>query len=97
MSIGAKGVVSVVANILPKETHDMTHHYLNGKTKEALDLQLKYLELINSLFIETNPIPVKTALNLMGKKVGNLRLPLVDMEETNLYILETEMKKAELI
>lgn len=97
MSIGAKGVVSVVANILPKETHDITHNYLNGKTNEALDLQLKYLELINALFIETNPIPVKTALNLMGKKVGNLRLPLVDMEETNLYILETEMKKAGLI
>ncbi len=97
MSIGAKGVVSVVANILPKETHDMTHYYLNGKTKEALDLQLKYLELINALFIETNPIPVKTVLNLMGKKVGNLRLPLVDMDETNLYILETEMKKAGLI
>lgn len=97
MSIGAKGTISVTANILPKVIHDMTHHYINGKTNEALELQLKYLDFINSLFIETNPIPIKTALNLIGKNVGNLRLPLVDMEEKNLDILKNEMRKINLI
>lgn len=97
MSIGAKGTISVAANILPKVIHDMTHHYINGKTNEALELQLKYLDFINSLFIETNPIPIKTALNLIGKNVGNLRLPLVNMEEKNLDILKNEMRKINLI
>lgn len=97
MSIGAKGTISVAANILPKVIHDMTHHYINGKTNEALELQLKYLDFINSLFIETNPIPIKTALNIIGKNVGNLRLPLVDMEEKNLDILKNEMRKINLI
>lgn len=97
MSIGAIGTISVAANILPKVIHDMTHHYINGKTNEALELQLKYLDFINSLFIETNPIPIKTALNLIGKNVGNLRLPLVDMEEKNLDILKNEMRKINLI
>ncbi len=97
MSIGAKGTISVAANILPRVIHDMTHHYINGKTNEALELQLKYLDFINSLFIETNPIPIKTALNLIGKNVGNLRLPLVDMEEKNLDILKNEMRKINLI
>ena len=97
MSIGAKGTISVAANILPRVIHDMTHHYINGKTNEDLELQLKYLDFINSLFIETNPIPIKTALNLIGKNVGNLRLPLVDMEEKNLDILKNEMRKINLI
>lgn len=97
MSIGAKGTISVAANIIPEAIHQMTHYYINGKTNEALDIQLKYLDLINSLFIETNPIPVKTALNLMNKNVGNLRLPLVDMEDSSLLILKNEMKKLNLI
>lgn len=97
MSIGAKGVVSVVANILPKITHDITHNYINGKINESLELQLEYLDFINSLFIETNPIPIKTALNIIGKNVGNLRLPLVDMDEKNLNILKDEMRKINLI
>lgn len=97
MSIGAKGVVSVVANILPKITHDITHNYINGKLNESLKLQLEYLDFINSLFIETNPIPIKTALNIIGKNVGNLRLPLVDMDEKNLNILKDEMRKINLI
>lgn len=97
MSIGGKGVISVVANVLPKMVHDMTHNYINGKTNEALELQLEFLNFINALFIETNPIPVKTALNLMNKNVGNLRLPLVDMDEKNLEILKSEMKKINLI
>lgn len=97
MSIGAKGVVSVVANILPKITHDITHNYINGKINESLELQLEYLDFINSLFIETNPIPIKTALNIIGKNIGNLRLPLVDMDEKNLNILKDEMRKINLI
>lgn len=97
MSLGAKGVVSVAANVVPKIMHDMTHNFINGKTNEALELQLKYLEFINALFIETNPIPVKTALNILGKNVGDLRLPLVDMDDKNLEILKSEMRKINLI
>lgn len=97
MSIGGSGVISVVANVLPKMVHDITHNYINGKTNEALELQLKFLDFINALFIETNPIPVKTALNLMNKNVGHLRLPLVDMDEKNIEILKNEMRKINLI
>jgi 4-hydroxy-tetrahydrodipicolinate synthase len=92
MSLGAKGVISVVANILPKDTHDICEKFLNGDLKGALELQLKMLPLINALFIETNPIPVKTAMNLMGMNVGLLRLPLVEMTEKNLEVLKKEMK-----
>ncbi len=97
MSIGAKGVVSVAANIIPTEVHNMIYDYINGDINKALDTQLKYLDLINSLFIETNPIPVKTALNLMNKNIGNLRLPLTTMEECNLNKLKDELNKVGLI
>ena len=80
ISLGAKGVVSVAANIIPNEIHDIVHEYIKGNTEKSLEIQLKYLDLINALFIETNPIPVKTSLNLMNKNVGNLRLPLTDMD-----------------
>lgn len=92
LSLGGKGVISVLANIAPKTVHDMCMLYMNGKTNEALKLQLDSLALINSLFIEVNPIPVKTAMNLLGMNVGNLRLPLCDMEDKNLKILKTELK-----
>ncbi|WP_055071146.1 4-hydroxy-tetrahydrodipicolinate synthase [Clostridium massiliamazoniense] len=97
LSLGGEGVISVLANVLPKETHEMCELYLNGKTKEALDLQLKYLNLANSLFIETNPIPVKTAMNLMGFECGELRLPLCDMEEVNLSKLKDVLKENNLL
>lgn len=97
MSIGGKGTVTVLGNILPKIVHDMTHEYINGNVKKSLDLQLKYLNFINSLFIETNPIPIKTALNLIGKNVGNFRLPLVEMDPTNLDKLKNEMKNINLL
>ncbi|GAA0123715.1 MAG: 4-hydroxy-tetrahydrodipicolinate synthase [Clostridium argentinense] len=97
MSMGGLGVISVLANIIPREVHDICENYLNGDVKAALDLQLKTLPLANALFVETNPIPVKTALNLMGMKVGHLRLPLVDMEERNLKILQNELKAYNLI
>ena len=81
MSIGGKGVISVLANVLPKETHDICALYLDGKIEESRKLQLKLLELINSLFCEVNPIPVKTAINLMGMNGGLLRLPLYEMAD----------------
>lgn len=92
LSLGGKGVISVIANILPTETHDMVISYINGETKKALDLQLKMMSLCNALFIETNPIPIKTALNLIGCKVGSLRLPLCEMSDKNLKLLKDEIK-----
>lgn len=97
MSLGGKGVISVLANVMPKETHEMCAAYLDGDTAKATKMQLEYLDLINKLFIEVNPIPVKTALNLMGKNVGNLRLPLTDMDEKNLEALKASMAKYGLI
>ena len=91
LAVGGHGVISVVANILPKETHDMVHYYLNGEVEKSLELQLKMKHLIDTLFIEPNPIPVKTAMNLMGKEVGALRLPLCDMSEEHLKLLTDSM------
>lgn len=97
LSLGGKGVISVLANVAPRETHDMCEAFFNGDTKKACEMQLKYFELVKALFVEVNPIPVKTALNLMGYNAGNLRLPLTDMEEKNLETLKNAMKKAGLI
>lgn len=97
MSLGGKGVISVLANVCPKETHEMCQAYLDGDCAKATRMQLEYLELCNKLFIEVNPIPVKTAMRLMGKNVGNLRLPLTDMEPANLESLKVTMKKYNLI
>lgn len=91
LALGGKGVISVLANIAPKETHDICSLFFQGMLKEALDLQLKTLPLINALFIETNPIPVKTAMNLMGMNAGKLRLPLCEMENKNLAVLKKEL------
>ncbi|MPM13162.1 4-hydroxy-tetrahydrodipicolinate synthase [bioreactor metagenome] len=97
MSLGGLGVISVLANIMPKEVHDMTSLYLSGNIKKALKVQLDTLDIANKLFIETNPIPVKTALNLMGKNVGPFRLPLCDMDNENLEILKCSLKNYNLI
>ncbi len=83
ISLGGMGVISVLANILPKETQQCAELFLNGNVEESRKLQLKYLPLIRMLFVETNPIPVKTAMNLMGFNVGGLRLPLVNMGQEN--------------
>ena len=91
MSLGSAGVISVLANCMPKETHDMVFAYLNGDTKTATKLQLDLLEFVNNLFIEVNPIPVKEALNLMGMNVGGYRLPLCEMEEGNREKLKKSM------
>ena len=93
MSLGGKGVISVLSNILPKETHDMCASYLEGDVETSRDLQLKYFALVKALFGEVNPIPVKQAMNLMGMKVGGLRLPLIEMEEATTKKLAEEMKK----
>ncbi len=88
LSLGGKGVISVVANVAPKDTHDIVEKYLNGDVEGSKNLQLKMLDLINTLFIEVNPIPVKTAMNLLGYNVGKLRMPLTDMCEENLNVLK---------
>lgn len=87
LSLGGCGVISVAANIMPKEIHDLVFSFLEGKVNEARKLQLRMNSLINSLFIEVNPIPIKTAMNLIGMDAGELRLPLVEMEEKNKSIL----------
>ena len=83
MSLGGSGVISVSANIIPQQMHDMVQLYLDGKTKESLAIQLRYLDFINALFIEANPIPIKEAMNKVGMNVGGYRLPLCEMSETN--------------
>ena len=93
LSLGGNGVISVLSNVAPKETHDIVALYNEGKVKESCDLQLKALPLIHALFSEVNPIPVKKALNLMGKEVGPLRGPLSEMEEEHAAKLAEEMKK----
>lgn len=92
LSLGGKGVISVLANIAPKDTHDMVMHYLEGNTKESTRMQLAAIDLISALFCEVNPIPVKQAMNLMGYEVGSCTMPLCDMEEHNLETLKTAMK-----
>lgn len=97
LSLGGKGVISVLANIIPNAVHTMIKSYLNGDVKKALDLQLENLKLSNTLFIETNPIPIKTALNLIGKDVGPLRLPLYEMSDSNLMKLKDTLKEYNLL
>lgn len=97
LSLGGQGVISVLANVMPDETHDMVMDYLNGDVEKARKAQIKYLDLINALFIEVNPIPVKEALNLMGMNVGGYRLPLCPLSEEHRNKLALEMRKAGLI
>ncbi len=97
LSVGGHGVVSVLANIMPRLTHDMCDCYFSGDVKKSATLQLDTKALIDVLFCETNPIPVKEALNLMGKNVGNLRLPLVPMNEDNRARLKKELEAMKLL
>jgi len=92
MSLGGKGVISVIANIMPQETHDLTQKFLDGDLEGSLKLQLKMLDIMDSMFIEVNPIPVKTALNILGFEVGPLRLPMCEMTEGNLEKLKNTLK-----
>lgn len=93
LSIGGIGVISVIANIAPQQTHDMIASYLAGDRKTALDFQMKSLPLVDALFSEVNPIPVKKAMNLMGMQVGSLRSPLCEMSEANAAVLAQAMKE----
>lgn len=97
MSLGCSGVISVLANVLPKETHEMIFDYLNGEPEKTRAAQLKYLELVNALFAEVNPIPVKEALNMMGMEVGGYRLPLTAPSAATKERLQKAMKEAGLL
>lgn len=97
MSLGAKGVISVLSNIAPQETHDMTAAALAGDYKTAAALQLRYLRLIHALFSETNPIPVKEAVNQLGFAAGPCRMPLYEMAENTKAALIAEMKNQGLL
>lgn len=93
LACGGIGVISVLSNVAPKFTHDMVMNYLNGNHQEALKMQCKAIPLVDALFCEVNPIPVKAAMNLMGWEVGALRAPLSDMESENLERLKKAMKE----
>lgn len=93
MALGGLGVISVLANVAPKQTHEICQEFLDGKIAESRQKQLAAMELCNALFCEVNPIPVKKALNLMGMEAGPLRMPLTEMEPANAEKLEKAMKK----
>lgn len=97
MSLGGRGVISVLSNIMPKETHDICELYMKGDVAASRDLQLKLLHLINNLFIETNPIPVKSACALMGMCSEEIRLPLCEMDDGNFEKLKASMRREGLI
>lgn len=97
LALGGKGVISVLANILPKQTHDICALFFEGKVKESAALMLKYLQLINSLFSDVNPIPVKAAMNLMGFDVGECRMPLAPMQPQALEKMKALLKKHKLL
>ncbi|MCX7709219.1 MAG: 4-hydroxy-tetrahydrodipicolinate synthase [Clostridia bacterium] len=97
LALGGKGVISVMANIIPKDTHDLVAKFLNGDLEGSRKLQLATLDLIKALFIDVSPIPVKAAMNLMGMNVGGCRMPLVDMSDKNLEVLKKAMQNYGLI
>ena len=97
MSIGGSGVISVYANVMPGMCHQIVVDYLNGKQEQALANHLKYLKLMNDLFIEVNPIPVKSAMNMIGLNVGPMRLPLCEMSEEHQAVLRASLKEAGLL
>ncbi len=93
LALGGKGVISVLSNIAPSQTHEICASFFRGDVKRSAQLQLEALPLINALFCEVNPIPVKAAMNLMGKEVGPLRLPLTEMEPQNQAVLKKAMEE----
>lgn len=97
MALGGKGVISVLSNVCPKEAHDIAQLCLDNNVAEASKLQIKYLDLCNSLFIDVNPIPVKEAMNLIGFNAGECRLPLLKMEQNKIDALTASMKNVGLI
>jgi 4-hydroxy-tetrahydrodipicolinate synthase len=97
LSLGGKGVISVLSNVAPKQTHDICQLYFEGKVNESAKLQIEYSDLIDALFCEVNPIPVKTAMRLMGYEAGPLRLPLTEMEPAHLAQLEQALRRHSLL
>jgi 4-hydroxy-tetrahydrodipicolinate synthase len=93
LSLGGKGVISVLSNVAPKVAHDICQLYFDGKVEESAKLQIDYTDLIDALFCEVNPIPAKTAMNLIGYQAGPLRMPLCDMEEAHLAQLKTALQQ----
>ncbi|MDD2956964.1 MAG: 4-hydroxy-tetrahydrodipicolinate synthase [Lachnospiraceae bacterium] len=97
LSLGGNGVISVLANVAPRQTHDIVASFLEGDVQKSCRLQLEAIDLIDALFCEVNPIPVKTALNLMGKEVGPLRGPMCEMEEEHVERLRKAMKNYDIL
>ena len=97
LSLGGKGVISVLSNIMPKYTHEMCEKYFEGNVEEATKMQLDVLDLTDALFCEVNPIPAKYALNLMGYNFGVPRMPLIELSTANKQVVENVMKKHKLI
>lgn len=97
MALGAKGVISVLANIAPKLTHDIAQYALDGDIKKSAELQLEYVDLCNALFCDVNPIPVKAAMCMMGVDVGRCRMPLSPLNEKNTELLKSVLKKHNMI
>ncbi|BBB89890.1 MAG TPA: 4-hydroxy-tetrahydrodipicolinate synthase [Methylomusa anaerophila] len=97
LSLGGKGVISTMANIIPQDTHNMVVKFFQGDINGAIKLQLQTLNLIKALFSEVNPIPVKAAVNLLGFKAGQCRMPLTELSDDNLELLRAEMKAYGLI
>ena len=93
LSLGGKGVISVLSNVAPRQTHDICQMYFDGNVAGSRDLQLKAIPLIDGLFCEVNPIPVKKAMNLMGLEAGTLRRPLTEMDDAHVPALEKAMKE----
>ena len=91
LSLGGKGVISVLSNVAPKQTHDMVASYLEGDIATARKLQLEAIELVDALFIEVNPIPVKAAMNMLGYNAGGLRMPLCEISDANREVLRKAM------
>lgn len=91
LSLGGKGVISVLSNVAPKQTHDMVAKYLDGDVAAACKLQLEAIELVDALFIEVNPIPVKAAMNMLGYNAGGLRMPLCEISDANREVLKKAM------
>lgn len=97
LSLGGAGVISVLSNVCPREAHEICSLFFEGKVKESAELQLKLLDLINALFMDVNPIPVKDAMNLMGKNVGECRMPLVSMDDAHMQKMKDVLKKYNLM
>ena len=97
LSLGGKGVISVLSNILPQQTHDIVARWMEGDVAASRDLQLKYLKLANAMFCDVNPIPVKYAMNLMGLQAGPCRLPLCDPDAANAAYIEQVLREYNLI